>query len=290
MPTLTTPPSSPTDEERLKESFLEQKRQLEKAKAKEALDADLRKRAQVRRGHSEKARQKEDQLWKELSDAADKLVKEGQNGYDTFVSAMSSLVSFCHLTVAKANPLLSLSGAAFEMIKTAKFLPHPKTGKFEASVEDLVEAYTGVGGDVSLARVRDEISARLGKKTPEPLKLPDLQHNIGFSDQNKLEVNIDNIKRSDGLPLTAPDPTKPKDKTPDQKGILQKALIAATTIWLDTLGYKPTRPGALTFVSKADNSPLTKAQFDALSADPNNGLDKYLTGRFGMSVERAPHP
>lgn len=279
MPKKSTPPIPPTDEERLKELFLEQKRELEKAKAEEALKANLEKRTQVRRGQSEKARQKEDQLWKELSDAADKLVKEGQNGYDTFVSAMSSLVSFCHLIVGKTNPLLSLGGAAFEMIKTAKFLPHPKTGKWETSIEDMVAAATG-SGDISLARAMDEMAARMGREGPKALELPDLQHNIGFNDRNELVLNLDTLKRSDGLELTD-----------EQKIILTRALNAATTTWLDTLGYKPERPGALTFVSKATpTTPLTKAQFDALSADPNNGLDKYLTGRFGMSVERTPHP
>ena len=194
---------------------------------------------------------------------------DDSKGYDSFLSGMLAIVGHCHL-IAEANPLGRLIGSVAGAGASAMEWALKKANLMDQDTE------------ISLGAAKDAILTSLEKKTPpKQVKLPDLEHFVEFTDQDKLNIASmgKNMRRSDGEEITA-----------DQEAEFQKVMEKGVTLWLDKCGYLPVAGKNDEFVSKTDGSHLTQAQFEALRDDPDHGLNVFLSGAFDMDMEQAPGP
>ncbi|KTC65117.1 Uncharacterised protein (plasmid) [Legionella adelaidensis] len=184
-------------------------------------------------------------------DAAEQIIQEGQRGYDTWVSAMSSVVVL-QLKFVQIGPEAVLGGLVDLVVQPVKGL------------------LLKVGYDI-----KDRITDKFGK-VPEDVPIPSLKGTMEFTDDNKLDLHaLDrSLQTSDGKALDV------KDK---------ETFVAGIVAWLNQMGFKPeadtTGKKTNRFVHKDTNEVLTKERFAALRDDPHDGMMAFLTGRFDMTVE-----
>ena len=111
--------------------------------------------------------------------------------------------------------------------------------------------------DYGILPLYDKISELL-KSGPEVV-LPALQHQVEFTEDNKLKI----------APLTRSDKGT-------ETGLLDKLFAKGIHMWLENAGYTPDPDNQGQFVD-VHGAVLTKDQFDTLKADPDQGLDHFLT-------------
>ena len=188
--------------------------------------------------------------WDTFSEHVKERIKSGQQGYDTWVAAMSSIVILCKLFVNAAdasNPLGSLLswGAG-------------KTSDIYHRIAD--------GAKVTDQEVRES--------------LPDLLHYVQFTDDDKLNIASlsTNMRRTDG-----------RDFPPQVKEVFEYSMKEGMKIWLGNNGYQ-LRAGTGDVFEDSHGTQLTKDAFEALRDDPDAGLDEFLTGRFDMNFQRSTGP
>ena len=188
----------------------------------------------------QKFRADQNELWKNLIAKSDEMFMSSLKGYETWITVMGEILSFCHLLRE------TISG---------------EVGEFYLQILN-----------VAVEHVIDGVQ-RLS------IKLPDLQHSVSFTDDNKLDVaSISQILRSDKLEFTA-----------EQKAILDKSMNKGILSWLDQLGYKQKEDEPGVIVKKDDeNARLIQSEFKVLRDDPRQGLDVFLSGEFGLKVTHSP--
>lgn len=243
------------DDEKLNKKAQELKDEDIKRKFQEEKYSQLRKEArdirykerQVRR--SESGPQPDD--LKAYYEACDKIIEEGQRGYDSWNSALASIVTL-QIKFIKAGGLFG--GDLGDVITPL--------------AENLLY-YVGYP-------LKDAIVDRFGKP-PADTPVPSLKGTIEFTADHKLDVEqiADSLRSSDGGELS-------EDH--------QINFIAGVVAWLNAVGYEPQKDaqGKRTdkFVSKNDpHELLTKDKFEELRDDTDDGLMHFLSGRFDMSVE-----
>lgn len=247
-----------------------QKEELAKLREEERVKSEAQVKKLKRAGRSEEKKHAHDEDWKRLAEASKELDERGQNGYDTWVAAMSAILMHCYKIMA-VNPIGSfVKGIAGE-------------------VGAIIERNTGQ--EMSLEAFIDTQVSKLGATGPAPVDMADfkLQHFIEFTDQDTLKIDTlsKNLRRSDGLEFT-----------PEQEDIFKYSLKQAMVLWMDTQGYKPdpgnppaNPPVPNAFVSKADPTQrLTKTVFEELRDDPARGLSEFFSGRFDVTFRQASGP
>lgn len=248
----------------LKKDMLTDLQKKQDAKEMQSILTSKQARKDLREAKDDVAKEKTNTaIENQLKDIAN---LEGSKGYDSFLSGMLSIVSHCHF-IAEANPLGRLIGGV--------------AGAGASGIEWALKK-VGIDEDISFGAVKDAILTSLEKKTPlKPVTLPDLQHFVEFTDQNKLNIASmgKNMRRLDGEEITA-------DQETEFQGVMEKGV----KLWLDKCGYQPVAGKYDEFVYKTDGSQLTQAQFEALRDDADHGLNVFLSGAFDMDMEQAPGP
>ena len=222
--------------EEIKQTFRKQMELVQQHRIEDQLQQRMIDRSSAKQKH----RAHQDELWKSLAVKSDEMYKSSLKGYETWITIMGEILSFCLLV----NETLSGETAAF---------------------------YEQIG--------HNALDYALDKLQYRTVKLPDLQHCVTFTDTDKLDVSsISQLLRSDHLEFTA-----------EQKKILDKSMQIGIISWLDTLGYVQKQNEPTAFVSKTNATlTLTKARFEELRDDPQDGLDVFLSGQFGMNVTKSP--
>lgn len=249
------------------DAMREKKAELERIKENQRIETELKERKGQREGASEKSKAKRDEAWKKLEEASNRLIEEGQKGYDNWASAMSSLLVHCQLVV-NANPMGRL------LRGVAGFA----AGRIEQ--ETGVELSIGGIGDLMLKKQIKDPKGPISAEEKAAVTLPSLQYFVDFSG-DKLDTSSisKNLRRSDG-----------EEFSPEEKQILEKALAAGITAWLKDRGYDadPANPGK--FVERGTANHLAAADFERLRADPATGLNAFLNGHFEFQFEEAQTP
>jgi hypothetical protein len=254
----------PTDENakldaKLKEQILESSMQEAIAKQTKMKQEASQIGRLEKQGYKEHQQQLADAAWKEVVDRSEKLIENGQQGFDNWLSAACSLVAVAHKlreAIHASDPLgmlVDLGGNLYELI--------PK-------------------GDDPL---------------PTLDELPRLQYYADIKD-GKLEFeSLSDVKRSDGDPLfPIITPNTPDDKRADIETVtrqLENSFKEGVVLWLNQNGYKANRDEPGVFVDMNDESiRLDKAEFDRLRAHPHRGLDAFLHNKFDLDFEPKPAP
>lgn len=112
-------------------------------------------------------------------------------------------------------------------------------------------------------KIKDKLTGN-----PE-IDLPMLQHEVSFSNDNKLVIN----------PLTRSDKGA-------EKGQLDKLFEKGIRLWLENAGYTPDPADNAKFIDE-NGVQLDKAAFDALKSDPVQGLEHFLK-EYSPEVEFRP--
>jgi hypothetical protein len=264
----------PNKDTRIIDNIRRQKEKLEELKADARLKEEKEMKSMHRAAKNEKKQHAHDEAWNRLKEASKELDEKGQNGYDTWVAAMSAILMHTKL-IAAVNPIGSLvsglAGVALTLIKRGT----QKEGK--------------PGKDWSLGAIIDNTISDLSNKGPAPVDLSDfeLQHFVEFTDTHTLDIASlsKNLRRSDGV-----------DFTPEQEEIFKDSLHEAMKLWLDNQGYQPdpaTPPNTLAtaFVLKTDHTQrLEKDVFEGLRDDETRGLNEFFSGRFDVTFGQASGP
>ncbi len=217
--------------------------------------AKLKNEAQNTRAYQRAAKsEKKHAIAREEWDTFDKHIKEriatGQQGYDTWVAAMSSIVILCRIFINAldaSDPLGSIFGWG--------------AGKASDIYHSLAD-----GANVTEEEIKKN--------------LPDLQHYVEFTDDDKLNIASlsKNMRRSDG-----------RDFPPEVKEVFQVGMQTGMELWLGQHGYHLQANTRDVFVDE-HGTQLTKALFEELRNEPHYGLDEFLSGRFDMNFQRATGP
>lgn len=259
----------------IKKIIREQKEEVERVRAETRLKEEKEMKSMHRAAKSEKKQHAHDEAWNRLKEASKELDEKGQNGYDTWVAAMSAILMHTKL-IAAVNPVGSLvSGLGGELLTLIK-RGTQKDGK--------------PGKDWSLGAIIDNTLSDLGDKGPAPVNLSgfEMQHFIEFTDRDTLNIDslIGNLRFSEGMELTN-----------KQKDIFKDSLHQGLNLWLDRQGYVPdtgaggAAPVVNAYVSKTDPTQrLTQAEFETLRNDGTRGLNEFFSGRFDVTFGQASGP
>ncbi len=123
--------------------------------------------------------------------------------------------------------------------------------------------------DKGILGLKDWISIR----TPSTISLPSLEHNVTFTDDNKLKI----------APLMRSDLVDNKDLLAVERTQLEDAFKAGVTRWLKDNGYKPHPTEEDQFVHETTGALLDKAAFNDLKTDSVNGLQNFLSETTDLS-------
>ncbi|CEG57020.1 hypothetical protein [Legionella fallonii] len=110
-------------------------------------------------------------------------------------------------------------------------------------------------------------------KPPSEISLPSLEHNVTFTDDNKLKI----------APLMRSDLVDNKDLLTKERQQLEDAFEKGVVKWLKDNGYKPHPTEEKQFVHETTGKLLDKAAFVALKNDPDNGLQNFLSETTDLS-------
>ena len=144
------------------------KRELQETQSAQIVQTKQRERVSKRNARHEKWEAEGDEKWKKFEDHYITTMERGQQGYDTWISAMFSIITGCYLMVQ--------AGDAY----------NPAIRLLERAVNPVVDFLGTQFFDIPELR---------------PIELPDLMYRVGFTDDNKLDIPslTKNILRSDGV-------------------------------------------------------------------------------------------
>lgn len=179
-------------------------------------------------------------LWEESERLADRALHDSVQAYNDWRSAMMELIKM----FTALNKAIAQSGS-------------------EATA-------TVMGMATQLGR--EFYDNKIAPKFTE-LDLPDLQHAVSYTDDNK--IKFESLGRSDGIATHMDD-------------ALNKKYREGINLWLAERGYKPddSDPGA--YVSTQGPAKLTATQFNLMKDNVDHGLDRFLAGE--TDVKFTPRP
>ena len=157
-----------------------------------------------RRSKKEKKESENQEIWSDYVKRCEEHYQRGQQGYDTWIAAMMNIVAQC-LRRAEAWGTIDPLGTLFRLVS-------------EPIVDALSQGPTKYTGEI---------------------KLPQLQHYVEFSSDDKLDVSsiTKNLCRSDKQEFDA----KEKDS-------LKQMMTLGMKIWLESHDYVPESKDSLSFV------------------------------------------
>ncbi len=139
-------------------------------------------------------------------------------------------------------------------------------GKLEENLRIPIKQFIVDG--VILGTIKDSFI-----KPPSEITLPSLEHNVTFTNDNKLKI----------APLIRSDLVDNKDVLAKERQDLEAAFEKGVVKWLKDNGYKPHPTEEKQFVHETTGKLLDKAAFDDLKNDPVNGLQNFLTETTDLS-------
>jgi len=208
--------------------------------------------AAERKGVHEQESATADKAWEDLANHANDLIAKGQQGYDSWVAAMSQIVV--------------MSKKLAEALNKSDIL-----GTILTKIYETIAIPIGHG----LVDIHDYFRP----ETPVTDPLPTYQLPLEFTDEDTLDLEgfHKNVKRSDGKPVST-----------TQLELLDAGIVA----WLHENHFQPLPNNKNVFVSTTDpTQQLTREGFNEIRDDPANGLNRFMSGQFQMSFDTpSPRP
>ena len=244
-------------------------------------------RQRLRATKKEGAKKSRDELWKKLSDSADRL-QEGQAGYDTGIAAWMAVVTHLKLVVAFHH------GSIFENFLAPVLKPLGKKLDLDVSLGATIDSvrHGTVFHNIKKAFVKNWYGVTIPTKKVEaaPVDISDfkLQHFIEYKkavhpatvDTLNIDSLTGNLRRSDGEQFTA-----------QEAQLVTRCFKGGIDLWLDNQGYEPDPAATNAYYLKTDNNVhLTKEAFEGLRDDPALGLNEFLSGRFDLNISQSSGP
>lgn len=197
-------------------------------------------------------------LWDKVREDAAQMIRQGPAGYNDWAVGMSNLIS--HFLLLNQATIYDPIFPFREEIVGAKNL-----------VVDLI-------WDNTIAKASDKIA----ELTFADRDLPKLHVSTAINEKGSLDIRV----RRDGIDLTdSPDP-KAKE--------LYQQLATGVVAWAMINGYQQKantdEPNKAAFYSDPGDVKMTQEKFKELNADPENGLAKFLSGRFDMPLSSSISP
>lgn len=228
--------------EELNQKIAEELRQLSEQREAARMHAmdELMKKSYITNSQGQKTT-----LWNMLDEEVHKAINSGElMSFNDFRAALMSLIHLYGLLVDALNQ------TEVEWLQKLEFL---------------------VSENLAFPAI-DAIKKRF-RNDPE-IVLPALQHNVSYSDDNKL--NIAPLIRSD----------YPNRLSQALDDVFKESVV----FWLQGLGYEKNASNPGTFLNTRTGAVLDKDTFNALKDDSEHGLDNFLKGHTQVQCSSGMNP